>query len=113
METVSGVPMPHCNDPTTIEQCHRNCTIALMGLYRLFENLQVEITADGLWLWDLFYFFLLYLDLVYGNVDKIRALLDTLASDEWVIEVNPPNSPPIRVPFDPTTCDLTYVYNIL
>ena len=48
METVSGSPLKHCADPQTREECHRNCTIALMALYELYEDFPVEITAEGM-----------------------------------------------------------------
>ena len=47
VESITGVKYPHCAVPKSYEECHRNCTIALMAIFRLYENLQVDITAEG------------------------------------------------------------------
>ena len=47
---------------------------------------------------------LFYVDIVDGNLEKIREFLDVLASDEWFIDTDTPQVPIDR--FSIETCDL-------
>jgi hypothetical protein len=84
-QALSGLPYPTIAAPRTKDECHKNVTIALMAILNLFEGLELSITADGKpsipssqrarsYCWE---------DIVGGNADQTRDLLNYLASDEW------------------------------
>lgn len=110
-KAIGGISYAYCKNPQNHSQYIRNNSIALISLFKTFDDLNVDIVAEG------FYLFSLYCstkfspitqfskDIVSGNVDKIKALLDAISSDEWVVHDKSAKA------FDPSTCNFESVHH--